>query len=155
MSGPLRFVKESLFEAPASEVFAFHQRPDAFTLLLPPWQKHDIVTPPRSLDVGTRVVMRARIGPVWQTIEAVHVAYDPGQSFTDEMVRGPFRRWVHRHVVEPRGEGRSILRDEIDYELPFGRLGRLAGGWFARREIERLFAFRHEVTRAHVEGRGA
>lgn len=148
----MRFVKESVFEASAETVFGFHERPDAFTLLMPPWQKSEIVTPPRSLEVGTRVELRARIGPLWQTIEAVHIAYEPGRSFTDEMRQGPFARWVHHHVVEPRGEGRAALRDEVDYELPLGALGRFAGGWFARREIERLFAFRHDVTRKHVEG---
>lgn len=147
----MRFVKESVFDAPADVVFAFHERPDAFTLLLPPWQTTEILQPPTSLAVGTRVKMRARFGPVWKAIEAVHLAYEPGKSFTDEMVRGPFAKWVHRHEVEPREGGKSLLRDDVEYEVPLGIAGRVVAGWFVRREIERLFAFRHEVTRRYVE----
>jgi len=48
----------------------------------------------------------------------------------------------------PRGEDASALVDEVEYELPLGALGRLFGAPIARRQLERLFAYRHEVTRA-------
>ena len=147
----MRFVKESLIAASAEKVFAFHERNDAFALLMPPWQKAEILLPPTSLAVGTRVVLRTRVGPFWQTIEAEHVVYEPGRLFADRMVRGPFKAWLHRHVVTPRGEDGSLLTDAIEYELPLGALGRIFGGAFARRELERLFAYRHEVTRAACE----
>lgn len=149
----MRFVKESLIGASAETVFAFHEAKDAFERLQPPWQKTEIVTPPSSLAVGTRVVLRTKIGPIWQTIEAEHIAYEPGRMFTDKMNRGPFASWVHKHIVTPHGPDESTLTDDIEYQLPLGALGRLFGGVFARRELERLFAYRHEVTRQACEGR--
>ncbi len=143
----MRFVKESTIDAPAEEVFAFHEAPDAFERLQPPWQATEIVQPPTSLEVGTRVVVKVRVGPFWQTLVAEHVAYEPGRMFADRMVSGPFASWLHRHVVTPTDPGRCLLTDDIEYELPFGALGRLFGGRFARRSLERLFEFRHEVTR--------
>jgi hypothetical protein len=150
----VRFLKESVFAASAATVFAFHERPDAFERLQPPWQTTEIVTPPASLRVGTRVVLRVKLGPLWQTIEAEHVAYEPGRMFADRMVRGPFAKWLHRHEVTPVGEDRCRLTDDIEYELPLGVLGRVFGAPFARRELEKLFAFRHEVTRAACERAG-
>ncbi len=147
----MHFVKDTVIAASAATVFAFHERPDALRLLTPPWQKSEIVLPPASLAVGTRVVLRTRVGPLWQVIEAEHVAYEAGRMFADRMVKGPFRAWLHRHVVTPRGAHESLLTDDIEYELPFGGLGRLIGGPFARRELERLFAYRHEVTRKACE----
>jgi ligand-binding SRPBCC domain-containing protein len=147
-----RFVKESLLRASAETVFAFHERKDALERLQPPWQKTVIVTPPSSLAVGTRVVLRTKIGPFWQTIEAEHVAYEPGRMFADKMTRGPFASWLHEHVVTPRGPREALLTDQIEYELPLGALGRVFGAAFARRELERLFAYRHEVTRKACEG---
>jgi ligand-binding SRPBCC domain-containing protein len=44
------------------------------------------------------------------------------------------------------------LRDAIEYELPLGALGQLGGGWFVRGMLEKLFAFRHDVTRRYVDG---
>ncbi len=149
----LRFVKESPIGASAETVFAFHEAKDALARLQPPWQTTEIVTPPSSLAVGTRVVLRTKIGPFWQTIEAEHVAYEPGRMFADKMNRGPFAYWLHRHIVTPRGARESTLTDDIEYELPLGTLGRIFGGAFARHELERLFTYRHEVTRKACEGR--
>ncbi|MEM9404599.1 MAG: SRPBCC family protein [Acidobacteriota bacterium] len=146
-----QFVRESLIQAPAQAVFDFHEAPDAFARLQPPWQTTKIVQPPASLAVGTRVVLRVKLGPFWQTMEAEHIGYEPGRSFTDRLVRGPFRRWVHQHIVEPEGDRACRLRDEIDYQLPLPPFGDLFGGLFARRELRRLFDFRHEVTRKACE----
>jgi ligand-binding SRPBCC domain-containing protein len=99
----MRFVKESLIGASAEKVFAFHERKDAFARLAAPWQRTEILLPPTSLAVGTRVRLRIKVGPFWQTVEAEHVAYEPGRMFADRMVRGPFKVWLHRHTVTPRG----------------------------------------------------
>ena len=60
----MRFVKESVIEASAERVFAFHEAPDAFERLQPPWQTTRIVQPPASLEVGTRVVLEIKLGPL-------------------------------------------------------------------------------------------
>lgn len=145
------FRKESSIAASAATVFGFHERPDAFALLQPPWQKSEILEPPRSLHVGTRVVLRVKVGPVWRRIEAEHVAYEPGVTFTDRMVKGPFASWLHEHRVTPDGDDRCVLTDDIEYELPLGLLGRWLGGGLARWQLERLFEYRHTVTRRECE----
>lgn len=150
----MRFVKESLVAAPAERVFAFHEEPDAFQRLQPPWQTTQVVQPPTSLAVGTRVVVKVKVGPFWQTIVAEHVAYEPGRMFADRMVEGPFPHWLHRHVVTPRGPDRCVLTDDIEYALPLGVLGRVFGGWLAQRMLERMFAYRHAVTRRACEAGG-
>lgn len=144
------FKKQSRIAASAARVFAFHERPDAFALLQPPWQTTRIIQPPVSLAVGTRVILRTKIGPFWQTIEAEHVAFEPGHMFADRMVKGPFRHWLHRHIVEPVSENESILIDDIEYALPLGPVGAFFGGWFARHELERLFEYRHRITRETI-----
>jgi len=149
----VRFLSETVIAADAATVFAFHERPDAFELLLPPWQTSRIIQPPTSLRVGTRVILRTKIGPLWQTIEAEHVEYEAGRMFADRMTKGPFKSWLHRHIVTPLGDHESRLTDDITYELPLGVLGRVFGGGFARRELERLFEYRHRVTKEACERR--
>ena len=147
----MQFVKTSVIHASAKTVFAFHEAPDAFARLQPPWQKSEIIQPPTSLAVGTIVVLRTKIGPFWQTIEAEHVEYEPGVMFADRMNRGPFAKWLHRHIVTPRGPDECTLTDQIEYELPLGALGRLFGAGIAKRQLEKLFEYRHEVTRKACE----
>lgn len=142
----LTFVKESLLDATPAQVFAFHQRPDAFTLLLPPWEETRVIRPPTSLEVGTRVLMKTKLGPFWFTIEAEHVACVHNERFEDVMRRGPFAHWHHKHLFLARG-AQCLLRDEVEYVLPLGPLGQLFGAPIARHKLERLFTFRHEVTR--------
>ncbi len=147
----MRFVKESRIRASAERVWAFHEAPDAFERLLPPWQKTEVLQPPTSLEVGTQVVMRVRIGPLWQTLVAEHVEYEAGRMFADRMLEGPFASWLHRHIVTPSGPDQCVLTDEIEYELPLGWIGALVGGGFARRNLERMFEHRHRVTREDCE----
>ena len=147
----MHFVKESRIAASAAVVFAFHEAPDAFARLLPPWQTSEIIQPPTSLAVGTRVVLRTKVGPIWQTIEAEHVEYEAGKMFADRMNKGPFARWLHRHIITPDGPNACTLTDDITYELPLGVLGRVFGGAFAKHELKRLFEYRHRVTREACE----
>jgi len=149
----VHFVKESVIEASAERVFAFHEEPDAFERLQPPWQTTEIVRPPTSLEIGTRVELRLRLGPLpfWQTLVAEHVAYEPGRMFADRMLEGPFASWLHQHIVMPRGPAQCVLKDDIEFELPLGALGRFVGGPIARMMLDRMFEYRHEVTRRACE----
>jgi uncharacterized protein len=150
----MKFVKTSVFAAPAATLWAFHERPNAFALLTPPWQRTEIIQPPHSLKVGTIVKLRVKMPPLpfWQSIEAEHIEYEAGRMFADRMNRGPFARWIHHHIITEEGPQTSRLTDEIEYALPFGVVGRVLGGGIARRQLEKLFTFRHAVTRKAVEG---
>jgi hypothetical protein len=145
------FEKRSRIAAPPDVVFAFHERPDALERLLPPWENARVLSHTGGLDVGARAVVEARIGPIKQRMVAVHTAYEKGRMFQDSMVEGPFARWVHTHTMEPDGAGGTWLIDRVEYELPLGLLGRIGGGWYAQRRLERMFAFRHEATKRAVE----
>ena len=139
----LRFVHQTRFPAPVEAVFAFHERDDILSLLLPPWQRGRVNSRTGGLQVGARVEFRLWIGPVPVTWIAVHTAYEHNRLFVDEQEKGPFAYWRHQHIFEPDGDG-SILRDEIDYSVPLGLDPLL--GWLIERDLRRMFKFRHEVT---------
>ena len=91
-----------------------------------------------------------RIAFVWVTFESLHTAYDPPHSFEDQQVRGPFRSWRHRHIVEPHPDG-AMLIDDIEYAPPFGLFGRLIDPIAIKPRLRKVFAFRHRVTRDYCE----
>jgi uncharacterized protein YbjT (DUF2867 family)/ligand-binding SRPBCC domain-containing protein len=70
--------------------------------------------------------------------------YQPGRRFRDSQVRGPYRRWEHTHAFAPVAGGTRV-DDLVEYELPFGPLGRLAHRWVVRAELERIFSHRARV----------
>jgi len=73
--------------------------------------------------------------------------FEWNSHFCDEQVRGPFKHFHHRHGIEAEvrddAEG-TLVSDEIEYELPFGFLGRMAGV-FVRRNLAQSFAFRQKT----------
>jgi ligand-binding SRPBCC domain-containing protein len=148
---PMRFVKESRIQASPAEVFAFHESPGALLALTPPWESVEMVAGGDSIRVGSRVTLRTKLGPLSLDWVAEHTEYDPPHLFADRQVSGPFAKWYHRHWMKEDGEGGTLLRDEVEYEIPLGWLGRVLGGGFVRRKLQRMFDFRHEQTRRFVE----
>ncbi|MFL6230996.1 MAG: SRPBCC family protein [Pyrinomonadaceae bacterium] len=145
------FVKESLIRATPERVFAFHEQPDALQRLTPPWERARVIRHAHISEVGSRAIIETRLfGIIPVRWVARHTVYDPPRLFADVQERGPFRRWHHRHVVLPHADG-AILRDEIDYEPPLRMLGRLAEPFLVRPRLEKMFDYRHEVTRRWCE----
>ena len=145
----MEFVFSSVIEASVEAVFAFHERPDALPLLLPPWETVRNVKPAGSLDVGAVAQMEQRVGPLWIEIIAEHTAYEKNALFVDEMRKGPFKRWRHEHRFLP-DPGGCKLEDAITYEPPMGILGRMAAPIAIEPRLRKMFEYRHSVTRSAV-----
>jgi uncharacterized protein (TIGR01777 family) len=73
------------------------------------------------------------------------VRVDPNWGFADVQESGPFTLWYHEHRMTALPKDRAQLEDHLTYKLPFGPLGRLFGGAFARRKLRRLFFWRHAI----------
>jgi ligand-binding SRPBCC domain-containing protein len=143
---------ESHIACTPERLFAFHELPDALQRLTPPWEKSRIIQAAPSLRPGSRAIVEVRVAPfLWIRAESLHTIYDPPFLFADELVRGPFARWRHRHEIAAEGDG-ARLTDSIEVEAPFGILGRLAAPWVILPRLRRLFAYRHEVTRRWCVG---
>ena len=148
----MKFVKESVIRASPERVFGFHEQPDVLSLLIPPWESARVIQPAKISEVGAEAIVETRVfGPITARWVAQHTVYDPPHMFEDVQLKGPFRSWRHRHVVEPHADG-AILRDEIDYEPPLGFLGRVLAPILVQKRLQKLFDYRHEVTRRWCEG---
>jgi ligand-binding SRPBCC domain-containing protein len=146
------FVKESRIPASPEAVFRFHETPDALVKLIPPGEPLKVLVPPASLEPGTRVVLGGSLLGLPLTWVAVHTEYDPPRLFADRQESGPFEHWLHLHRIQDDGAGGTILRDEIEYALPFGWIGRVFGGRLVRRKLDAMFEHRHAATRRAVCG---
>ncbi len=147
----MTFSKESVIRAAPERVFAFHELPDALKRLTPPWEKARVIQPAPNLQVGATAVVETRIlGFIPARWMARHTLYDPPHMFEDVQVSGPFRRWRHRHLIEPHADG-SVLRDEVEYEPPLGFVGHLAAPLLIIPRLEQLFEYRHRTTREWCE----
>ena len=148
----MRFVKESAIRASPERVFEFHEQADVLRLLIPPWESARVIQPAKISDVGAEAIIETKLfGPIKLRWIAQHTLYDAPRVFEDVQIKGPFRSWRHRHVVESHPEG-AILRDEIDYEPPMGFVGRIFAPRLVQKRLQKLFDYRHKVTRHWCEG---
>jgi ligand-binding SRPBCC domain-containing protein len=145
------FVATSRIAASAGTVFDWHEAPGAFAMLTPSWEPVRVLSHEGGIQDGARVSLLVGPAPFSLRWDLEHLDYQPGRSFTDIQRRGPFRYWKHVHLMIPDGSKACVLQDTIEYELPFGALGALIGGWFVRQKLKRLFEFRHSVTQRAFE----
>jgi ligand-binding SRPBCC domain-containing protein len=94
---------------------------------------------------GTQFRIQGRIllFPVqWHSVIKSITPYE----YVDEMLSGPFKRWVHLHKFHYDVElNRTQVVDEVEFELPYGILNKLLDG-FAIYELNKVFEYRKKAT---------
>lgn len=78
------------------------------------------------------------------------VEYQKG--FTDFQELGPYKLWNHRHEFIPNNKG-VLMKDRLNYELPFGLLGRIAHTVLVKKRLDKIFEYRHEVLEKMFNGK--
>jgi ligand-binding SRPBCC domain-containing protein len=146
MGREIHFTAVSSIHAPAEEVFRWHADPDALKRLTPPWEPVEFLEPAPGIRDGDLGVLRVRVGPFRVRWVFQHRDYVEGRQFRDVQISGPFRRWDHTHRMIPEGPSMCRLEDCIEFELPFGWIGRFLGAWYVRRKLKKLFRYRHRLT---------
>lgn len=96
------------------------------------------------MQVGTLIDYKLKIRGVpvsWRTRIA---DWEPGRCFVDSQEKGPYTLWHHTHTFEPLGKG-TLMKDIVQYRVPFGALGWAASGWLVASDVEKIFGFRRKA----------
>ncbi len=76
----------------------------------------------------------------WMT-EITH--FEEKKYFVDEQRKGPYRLWHHQHHFKAI-DGGVEMTDLVHYRLPMGILGNVAHNLFIKKELEKIFRYRHQ-----------
>ncbi len=136
------------FPRPVDEVFEFFADATNLEAITPSFLKFRVLTPaPILMNDGVLIDYRLSFAGVpfgWQTrIEE----WRPTSHFVDTALKGPYKRWHHRHEFVAESGG-TRMRDRVEYELPLGFLGHLAHGLFVRASLGAIFDHRAAVMTA-------
>jgi len=150
-----RFKRECFFSVSKQELFEFHERDDAFSLLTPASANIEVESTASTLAPSDDVVRFAvKFGPLRFRFENVHTVYQPFDLFVDEQKKGLFSEWRHEHRFREAawvGDPASMLTEEIVYGhplLPFVSP-------FVRLRLGKLFEYRFRVTAREVHQKRA
>lgn len=102
------------------------------------------------LNLGDEVTWRARHFGVTHELASRITAFDRPNHFRDVMVRGAFRRLVHDHHFDARGEATRMV-DVVDFDAPFGAFGLLAERFFLTAYLSRFLEMRAEALKRLAE----
>ncbi|HEY1984216.1 MAG TPA: SRPBCC family protein [Terracidiphilus sp.] len=163
-----RFETEQWVPFPIELVFAFFANPSNLPHLMPPALKSRIedvrMQPPparplaadptrrfRSVAAGAGSEILISFQPLrWVPRRLSWMAriaeFEWNHHFVDEQVHGPFKRFRHRHGVQPEDRNDTtgtLVSDSIEYTLPGGGMGALAGG-LLRWQLRKAFAYRQK-----------
>ncbi|HEY9713490.1 MAG TPA: SRPBCC family protein [Chroococcales cyanobacterium] len=134
---------------PRAVAFSFFADAHNLERITPEFLHFHILTPdPIVMRAGTRIdyeLVLYGIRMKWQTLIEEFVE---GDYFIDLQVSGPYRLWRHRHEFQDIPGG-SLMIDRVDYELPFGPLGRVVRRLFVRSSLERVFNYRSKAIAEH------
>jgi lipocalin/ligand-binding SRPBCC domain-containing protein len=146
---PPTFAYGSIIDAPAAEVFRWHEQPGALAALTPPALVR-IEEQEDGIRDGGRVTVSLGIGPARVRWTMRHYGYVAGRRFCDEQVRGPFAVWRHAHLFEPVGPSQTLYQDRLEFAVSrHGALNRVAAA-LLRPVLTLAFAHRHRTVRACV-----
>jgi uncharacterized protein (TIGR01777 family) len=149
------FLRRVPLPVSAEAAFAWHERPGAFERLTPPWEQVIVVDRQGTIHNGDRITISLRIAGLPVQWVAEHYDYEPGRQFADRELSGPFAVWKHIHRFVPDQEGTCLLEDDITFRVPGGALGHLLGERRARQTLERMFHYRHQITRDDIMSHAA
>lgn len=144
--------RSQLIAADLPAVWAFFENPHNLERITPSWLhftvRHASEAPVRE---GTRIAYRIRWQGIPMAWESRISEYREDEMFADEMIRGPYARWYHRHDFRATRDGVEV-NDTVHYLLPLGGLGRLVERALVRRQLDAIFDFRARAAATILSG---
>ena len=141
------YQKDLIVDYEVDKLFGYHEKPGVLRRLTPPWVNAEVLREPENLYAGSSAIIRLKQFGIKLNWEARHTEYDKNRFFKDVQIKGPFRFWQHSHYFKNISAGSSKLTDFVEYELPLSNVLDIPAGGLVRRELERMFRYRHSVIK--------
>ena len=144
-----RFTNRFIVSAPIEKVWIFYTDIKHLEIITP--QKlnlkvidttNDKISTGQECTISAKMLTRKR----WRSKIVACSPYE----YTDEMLEGPFKKWKHVHKFNEISRNETEIIDEIDFELSYGIIGRLANSYIIH-VLEKIFENRRVATKIHLD----
>ncbi len=142
-------IKTTQINCTQEELFEFHMDSNNITKITPPNIKVELLNEDTKTHEGKIVKIKTTkffIPTYWEVkIEKL----DKPNILVDVAIKSPFKYWKHQHIFSQK-DSMCELKDIIEYEMPFGILGKLIEP-LIEYDIKTMFEFRHQQTKILLE----
>lgn len=143
------YIKKTLINCTQEELFEFHMDSNNITKITPKDTKVELLNEDTTSFEGKIVKIKTTkffIPTFWEVkiekLQSPHILIDTA-------VKSPFKYWRHQHIFTEKEKG-SELQDIVEFELPFGKIGKLFLP-FIQKDIQKMFEYRHQQTKKFLE----
>ncbi|KUY29481.1 SRPBCC family protein [Elizabethkingia ursingii] len=143
--------REQQLNCNIEEVWDFFSSPLNLSKITPQDMKFTVVSNLRNIPIYEGMEIDYLVSPVlgiplkWKT-KITQVNYQ--KSFTDLQAKGPYKYWNHYHEFIENDKG-VLMKDSVDYELPFGLLGKVVHSLFVHKRLRSIFEFRYNFLEGY------
>jgi ligand-binding SRPBCC domain-containing protein len=102
------------------------------------------------IELNETVTWKAKHFGTWWKMTVKITSMNPPDSFTDEMISGPFAHMRHTHRFISQGNG-TLMIDEFNFASPLGILGKLADHLFVLKYMIQLLTERNRHIKKACE----
>jgi ligand-binding SRPBCC domain-containing protein len=137
------FKQEQIISHPLSKLLPFFERPENLSKLTPNWLSFKIKTAfPLEMKEGAEFEYTIKLLGIPMNWKTRIVKYSPPFFFTDEQIKGPYKKWIHTHTFAEQDGGKVLMKDEVEYDLYGGFLKYIIYKIFVKHSIKKIFEFR-------------
>ena len=142
-------IQTTLIKCTQEELFNFHLDSNNITKITPTNIKVELLSTDTKTYEGKVVSIKTTklFIPTYWDVEIKKLEFP--NILVDLAVKSPFKYWKHQHIFTKK-DNICELKDIIEYELPFGLLGKLVNP-FIKNDIIKMFEYRHNQTKKILE----
>lgn len=105
------------------------------------------------MKMNDTVTWRANHFGIYQNLTSKITQYDFPNSFTDEQVKGVFKKIHHQHLFEQKGSI-TIMKDIFEFEAPLGIIGKALSKLVLTNYMKRFLEIRNATIKEVAESDG-
>ena len=137
--------------APIEAVFDFHLDEKNLALISPPWMKTKLIHQSGS-GLGKIIEMQVMQYNVFPSHWVVRIEeYDRPVRLADLMLSGPMKYFRHERTFSQPCASLTEMKDHLEYEAPFGIIGKIADSISIKKMMQQMFEYRHAKTKEILE----
>ena len=134
-------------DKPPQEVFPFFSEASNLETITPDFLGFKILNKSTaSIKTGTIINYKLKLHGIPLKWKTEILDFQQDKFFIDNQIKGPYKKWLHKHSFVPYRKGTLII-DDITYKLPLGKIGHLFAGHFVAKDVQKIFTFRQNTLK--------